>query len=160
MRRENECVRESQGIHVSAVQHRTIFQLSSWDGGARSTLPAGVGSVSPGDPRILCVKPREWLLISEDARGQQGNFSGCAFVNLSDALAVTRVAGSAAREVLAKGCGLDFDARAFVVDQCARTRFGQIAVVIDCRAPDQFDLYCGRSYQDYLSLWLREATLA
>jgi len=31
-------------------------------------LPTGVRDVSAGEPRVLCVGPREWLIVSDDTR--------------------------------------------------------------------------------------------
>jgi sarcosine oxidase subunit gamma len=69
-----------------------------------------------------------------------------------------RVQRPDARELLSKGCGLDLHPRFFAPDQCARTRFAQIPVVIDClNGPSRFELYVARSHLSYLHSWLVDA---
>jgi sarcosine oxidase subunit gamma len=85
---------------------------------------------------------------------------GIAAVNLSQRLAVLRLKGPATQAVLAKGCGLDLHPRHFPVGRCARTRFAQLPIVVDCiDATPQFDLYVGRSYLPYLISWLNDAAV-
>ncbi|MGH8139093.1 MAG: sarcosine oxidase subunit gamma [Steroidobacteraceae bacterium] len=129
-------------------------------------LPSTVGAISPGDPRVLCLAPGDWLFVSDRLRGPQtqggirhrfGNES-LAAVDLSDALAVIRIEGDDAREVLSKGCGLDFHVRHFPANHCARTRFAQLPLVIECREhPQAFELSVARSYCSYLRSWLLDS---
>jgi sarcosine oxidase subunit gamma len=62
--------------------------------------------------------------------------------------------------VLSKSCGLDFHPRRFALGHCARTRFAQIPVLIDCvDALPRFELYVQKSYSHYLEDWLIDAAL-
>jgi sarcosine oxidase subunit gamma len=62
--------------------------------------------------------------------------------------------------LLSKGCGLDLHPRSFPAGRCARTRFAQIPVVLDCPDEDsRFDMYAGRSYRQYLHEWLLDAAV-
>jgi sarcosine oxidase subunit gamma len=81
-----------------------------------------------------------------------------ALVDLTAGLVVFEVSGSAVREILAKSCGLNFHPRRFGPGHCARTRFAQIPVVIDCiQDPGIFELYAPRSYLHYLKDWVCDA---
>jgi sarcosine oxidase subunit gamma len=156
---------------VSVLSGRKSVRLKLWlhqDPGmcaateiGRLRLPARVGTTIPGDPRVLCVAPREWLLVSDVLAGcelrehiERQAGQNVAVADLSDGLAVLRIEGSAAQEALTKGCGLDLHPRTFHEGLCARTRFAQIAVTLDRLASNQFDLYVGRSYLAYLHSWL------
>jgi sarcosine oxidase subunit gamma len=67
-------------------------------------------------------------------------------VDYSDRLAVIEVRGTAARALLSKGCGLDLSDRAFPARYCARTRFAQLAVILECLDDSRFELTVARSY--------------
>jgi sarcosine oxidase subunit gamma len=70
------------------------------------------------------------------------------------------VRGSAARELLSKGCGLDLHPESFPAGHCARARFAQIPVVIEClEEPPRFEMTVARSYLQYLQSWLEDAAV-
>lgn len=48
-------------------------------------------------------------------------------------LVALRIEGTAVREVLAKGCGLDLQPHIFSEGFCARTRFAKPPTALDCR---------------------------
>jgi sarcosine oxidase subunit gamma len=78
-------------------------------------------------------------------------------VDNSSGLAVFRIVGPGARDLLAAGCGIDFRAKKFPVGDCCRTRFAQIAAVIAADDAEHFDIYVDRSYEGYLDEWLRDS---
>jgi heterotetrameric sarcosine oxidase gamma subunit len=73
--------------------------------------------------------------------------------------AALKLRGAACREVLAKVCGLDFRPRVFHEDSCAQTLLAQVFATLDCRAPQEFDVYVARSYLWHLHAWLVHATV-
>jgi sarcosine oxidase, subunit gamma len=160
---------------ITAVGYRTVLRLKSWQwrsaGGASVVLagwelPTGVGEMGSGPMRALCVGLDEWLLISQEldsqvmrARLEPLLIAQClALVDLTDALVAFEVQGAVARELLAKGCGLDL--QQFSPGRCARTRFAQIPVTIQCLdEPMRFELLVARSYATYLRVWLIDAAM-
>ena len=78
-------------------------------------------------------------------------------VDYSAGLAVYRLTGTGARDLLAAGCGLDFRDDKFPLGTCCRTRFAQIAAVIVAEGGEHFDIYVDRSYEKYLSDWLSDS---
>jgi sarcosine oxidase subunit gamma len=165
-------------VQINPVSGRTWLRLKSWlpqytTGGkpvalAGYELPSQVGATLSGAMHVLCVGPGEWLIASHGHTASalreriehdlQGN--GLALVDLTDGLATLAVSGSLARELLSKGCGLDFHPRSFPPGQCARTRFAQIAVVIECLdAPARIELIVARSHVRYLRSWLADAAI-
>lgn len=155
-------------------EKRSLWALKSWlplaakerlvIGGV--TIPTAVGETTSGRIRVLKTAPCECLLIPPDcpasalADDLESRLPKEWFwVDLSDALMEITLRGRAAREVLAKGCGLDFHAREFPIGHCARTRFTGVAVVIDCLSDVEFALYVGRSYVDFTQAWICDAAL-
>jgi sarcosine oxidase, subunit gamma len=163
-------------VQIAALTFRTSLRLKSWlpevTNGEKPVVLAGrqlplqVGATLPGPPRVLCVGPGEWLVVAyprqalelrEDIEPDLSR-QGLVVVDLTHGLAGLDVRGSAARDVLSKGSGLDFHPRSFPVDRCARTRLAQIPVVIDCLdAPPRFELNVARSYFQYLHSWVFDA---
>ena len=131
-------------------------------------LPERVGETAEGANTVaLCIGPGDWLIVSDtsDATALRQRVEGATrdveitTVDLTDGLAVLEVSGPVARELLAKGCGLDLDPAGFSGGRCARTRFAQVSVVIHCRGHATFTLYVARSYASYLDSWLRDAAI-
>ena len=126
------------------------------------SLPAKTGHCSGDNPIALCLRPREWLLISESVESsdllQHANSiidpKRTAVNDNSDALGVFRLSGNGAPWLLSKLSGLDYLAGAVSGEHCARTRMGNIAVVVHYHKvgdePFVFDLVFDRSFTKYL----------
>lgn len=97
-----------------------------------------VGQVAGTDDRIvLCVRPGRWLWVEprQEAGASAGQWEeACAgvatVVDLSSALKVYALAGSAVSEVLARGCRLDLNPGVFAAGRAARTLMAQVSVII------------------------------
>jgi len=135
---------------------------------ADQPLPNRVGATAAGAMRVLCTGPGDWLITSQahSAASLRVHLEpglseqGLVLVDLTDGLAVFETRGAAARDVLSKGCGLDFHPRSFPPGRCARTRFAQVPVVIDYLEESScFELYVPRSYGSYLHAWLSDAAI-
>lgn len=167
---------KAAAIQMTAVSGRALLRLKSWlpeyANAAKPVVLAGrelplqVGATLSGPMRVLCVGPGEWLIVSHEypASGLRERIEpdlpeyGLALVDLTDGIAGLDVRGCAAREILSKGCGLDLHPRSFPADWCARTRFAQIPVVIECLDnPPRFELHMARSYFHYLRGWIADA---
>jgi sarcosine oxidase subunit gamma len=170
--------RAPAGAQITFATGGTVLRLKSWLPQPRSgdeslviggqAFPAHVGATSSGAMRALCIGPREWLMVSQE--GAASNVrkriepelaqGGLVWVDVTDGLVALEVRGSAAREILSKGCGLDLHPRSFPAGRCARTRFAQIPVIVECvdQMP-RFELYVARSYVDYLHAWLADAAV-
>lgn len=113
---------------------------------------------------VLWLGPDEWLVVSETQSGHglatrmQHALRGihAAVIDVSDASVVYAVSGAHAREVLAKGCSLDFHPRAFPPGRCARSLLAVVPVLIHLRSAEPcFELYVARSVGEYVRAWLR-----
>ncbi len=165
-------------IAIESAVHASVHRVVSWmpehraGGGtivlAGRELPATVGARLRGPIRVMCVAPGDWLVVSHQHHpvivrehfGVDLPKYGLVLADLSDALAGLVGRGPGARELLSKGCGLDFHPKSFPADSCARTRFAQIAVVIEAREEETcFELYVARSHSAYLRDWLTDAAV-
>src|SRR5580658_180008 len=94
-------------------------------------LPASACRAAPdGERAALWLGPDEWLLIAPEAA-----------------------------TLLAAGCPLDLDARAFPVNMCTRTVLGKAEVVLWRTGTQQFRIEVWRSFAAYVCAFLAEATL-
>lgn len=160
-------------LRVATAPVGALLRLKSWRDGAiplsldRGQWPAHVGDTLNGPIRVQCVAPGDWLILSHQFPSaelrkelQAGLPEGLVLVDMSDAFASLEITGSAARDVLSKGCCLDFHPRVFLVGRCARTRFAQMPVVLECLDDTpRFEMTVARSYHHYLHSWLVDASV-
>jgi sarcosine oxidase subunit gamma len=115
---------------------------------------------------ILWYGPDEWLLITPHraapalsrklAEALQGVFSAVNEVTGGNTL--LELSGSAARELLSKGCPMDLHSSVFSTGQCAQTLIGKTGFTLyqTDQAPN-YKLVVRRSFADYLGHWLLDA---
>lgn len=130
-------------------------------------LPLAPNTVArAAEVSVLWLGPDEWLVLAAPGAeaglvaGLQEAIGGrhCAVVDVTGNRTVFRLSGEPARDVLAKGCGLDLHPRVFAPGQCAQTlvaRAGVILAQID-DAPT-FDILPRRSFGEYVWRWLVDA---
>ena len=159
----------NSGVNIERIDDLSIVSLKvsskSIDSAIDGFQLAAPLSANGSDPRSLWIGPDRWLLISssisadllvkrcEEALADVLHNA----VDNSAGLAVFRIAGPGARDLLASGCGLDFRDEKFPVGNCCRTRFAQIAAIISADGPERFDIYVDRSYETYLGDWLGDS---
>lgn len=110
--------------------------------------------MSPDEVLLIC--PRETTAAVTDALADALSGIHHLIADVSDARAIFRLEGHAAREVLAKGAPVDLSRAAFGVGDLRRTRIGQVAAAFYQigDGPDAFEIICFRSYARYLWDWL------
>jgi heterotetrameric sarcosine oxidase gamma subunit len=163
------------GMRIRLVAGRSILRLKSWMPSTNAQfvvagvqLPTKVGAVAfAGDFRALCVGPDDLLLASSrqlsapmrERIARDSLSQGIAVVDLTPGISVIELSGGA-RGILARSCSLDFEPQTSAHFQCARTRFAQLAVVIDLhKGGNAIDLYVARSHGAWLTGWLADATV-
>lgn len=169
---------DTEELKVATRVPRAVLEIRSWLPGHKSgestleldgrELPREVGVTLPGPLHILCLAPGEWLLVCDEEsaaniseRVASDLAARCAvLVDTTDAVGTLSVRGPLARDVLSKGCGLNFHPQAFLVGRCARTRFAQMFVIVE-RTGDapSFCLYVARSYLRFLADWIADAAV-
>jgi len=122
-------------------------------------LPDTVGACRGTGPAALCLGPREWLILEdrETPEARAGNIRAGdqpCWTDLSEGMAVFRLEGAGAPWLLNKLSCLDFQSCHGAETHCARTRMGQIAVVVhfhrSADGAERFDLLVERSFARYL----------
>jgi len=116
--------------------------------------------------RTLWLGPDEWLITAADGAAPE-LFSWMSRAAVSHRAEVTdlsagriiiEIAGSKARRLLEKGCGLDLHPRVFGPGCCAQTLFAKLPVIIDqTSAAPSYRLFVRRSAARWLCDWLIDA---
>lgn len=143
-------------------------------GGAEVRLAAGQAlelelpsaacrAVAAGDRAALWLGPDEWLLIAPEdstdsaalqaALGQRPH----SLVDVSHRQLAIEVSGAHAATLLAAGCPLDLDPRAFPVGMCTRTMLAKAEVILWRTGPEVFRIEVWRSFAPYVAAFLEEA---
>jgi sarcosine oxidase, subunit gamma len=120
-----------------------------------------------GERAALWLGPDEWLLIAAD--GSAASLAAAldealqalphSLVDISHRQIALAVKGPAAATLLAAGCPLDLDERAFPVSMCTRTVLARAEIVLWRTGTQVFRIEVWRSFAGYVSAFLAEATL-
>ncbi|MSQ98844.1 MAG: hypothetical protein EXR85_06065 [Xanthomonadales bacterium] len=158
-------LRELDGITLLRLRSLQDFNaLESSMAACGIVLSAKVNECSGQDPVALCQAPRDWLLFSERISAKRLleqmqpalHAQRTIALDMSSALAVFRLSGSAAPWLLSKLCGLDVHAGIQTGAHTARTRLQHAAVTLHYHAGEGpaskpvFDLIFDRGYAAYL----------
>lgn len=129
-------------------------------------LPVTPNTLSSADHQIYWLGPDESLIITSDARSQdllarlRKSLSGqhASVIDVTGGQVSMHLSGTAVRDVLAKGCTLDFDPGVFKAGTCAQSALAKANVLLGL-INDQptFELIVRRSFGKYLMLWLEHA---
>lgn len=155
-------------LHSLLVPERLQKALAGCD----INLPLQGNESFGHEPLALCLRPGEWLLVSEMNQIHEllqrlkpvlateelstGQSAKTSLLDFSDGHAVFRLSGKAAPWLLSKISSVDFLAAAANGQHAVRTRMGQIAVVVsyhpasDAGSEFVFDLIFDRSVAAYL----------
>ncbi len=155
------------GIEIREIKPLTAVQVAAFDAdGAASAVDRTLGAPAPsgrngvataGEATVLWTGPGRWLVIEPESRDLASllryPFPGdiAAVTDLSHARTALRVEGPKVRDLLAKLCTLDVDPAVLPAGSCAQTQFGQIGVLLYCRAHDGFDVFVPRGFA--VSAW-------
>ncbi len=108
----------------------------------------------------LAVRPGRWLVLEPPAatgatlaQWQQPCAGAAAAIELTCALNAFCLAGAAAREVLARGCRLDLEPRAFPAGRAAATLMVQVSVLL-AALPEGWLLLTPATTARHLREWL------
>ena len=127
-------------------------------------VPAAACRAGSGGGRAaLWLGPDEWLLIAPEGDACLTALRRAlaaldhSLVDVSHRQVGLSVSGPAAALLLASGCPLDLDPRAFPVGMCTRTVLAKTEVVLWRTAAEAFRIEVWRSFAPYLADYLAEA---
>ncbi len=130
------------------------------------TLPVVPNTIGAGNRRIYWLGPDEWLVVCSvsEARNliaelrESLSAQHASVTDVTGGQIAMQLSGSGAREVLCKGCTLDFRPRSFEVGSCAQSGLAKANVLIGLLDNQPtFQIIVRRSFAEYLALWLRHA---
>lgn len=122
-------------------------------------------AASAGTHACLWLGPDEWLVLAPAADGAALAAALAealkelphSLVDVSHRQVALALTGATAALLLAAGCPLDLDARAFPVGMCTRTMLAKAEIVLWRQAPERFRLEVWRSFAPYVTHYLAEA---
>ncbi|MDH3475435.1 MAG: sarcosine oxidase subunit gamma, partial [Rhodospirillales bacterium] len=86
--------------------------------------------------------------------------AGLTFTEVGEGRAALRLGGPRSIDLLRKGTSLNLHPRVFRPGDCAQTKLAQCGVLL--HRPGEaavYDIFCERSFAEYLWLWLEDAAL-
>lgn len=118
-----------------------------------------------GERSCLWLGPDEWLVLAPAAAGAALGAALAAalselphsLVDVSHRQVALSLTGPQAPLLMAAGCPLDLDARAFPVGMCTRTVLAKAEIVLWREAAARFRLEVWRSFAPYVTQYLAEA---
>lgn len=129
--------------------------------------PAANKFSKAGGRYVVWLGPNEFLIICEAGKDEElaNTLSNalenqhCAVTNITDALTALNLRGNAIRQILAKGCAIDFHPKKFKPGDSAQTLLSQVAITLLALSDNEFMVMCRSSYSPYLYDWLCDAAV-
>ena len=165
---------ENDLLKISEVKDLTIVQIVQYkrskvqlkgiqiDGLEFSLQSPKVSSNK--ETRILWSAPSTWLVISRrenivEIIKEKCNSDSFAITDISHSRAIIQIKGPQAKDILKKGCPLNFNE--FENNNCAGTVFHGINIVVDFvdNNPDTFNLFTLRSFGESFYHHITDAAL-
>ena len=129
-------------------------------------LPVALTLVANGETSLQWMGPDEWLLIvpeGEEFATEQRLREALAgqhiqIVNVSGGQTLVELSGEKVRELLMKSTPYDVHPSNFPVGKAVGTHFAKSQLIIRHTAEDVWELVVRRSFDDYIWLWLQDAS--
>lgn len=129
------------------------------------TLPIEPNTISSGDLDVFWLGPDEWLILASSMQVpaiEAALVPALAGIHsavnvIGGGQAAIGLAGNHVRELLAKGCTIDFHPRKFASGMCVQSGLAKANVLIAVPDDDVVMLIVRRSFSDYLLRWLSDA---
>ena len=165
---------ESDLLNITEVKNLNIIQIVQYKNSKTQLSVIKIDDLevplqnlkvlSNRDTRILWNSPNTWLVVSKkediiktiNAKCTNENF---AITDISHSRAVMQIKGSQAKEVLKKGCPINFNE--FEKNKCVGSVFHGINIVVDCvdDYSQTFNLLTLRSFGESLYHHITDASL-
>ena len=165
---------ESDLLNISEVKDLMIIQIVQYKSSKVQLNSAQIDGLefplqnskvsSNKETRILWSAPNTWLIISRKENiveiiNETCNSENFAVTDISHSRAVIQIKGLEAKEILKKGCPLNFNE--FEKNNCAGSIFHGITIVVDFvdNNPDKFHLFTLRSFGESFYHHITDAAL-
>ena len=165
---------ESDLLNISEVKDLTVVQIVQYKRSKVQLNSIQIDNLefslqnskvsSNKETRILWTAPATWLVISRKENivkiiKEKCDNENFAITDISNSRAVIQIKGIQAKEVLKKGCPLNFNE--FEMNNCAGTVFHGINIVVDFvgKNPDTFNLLTLRSFGESFYHHITDAAL-
>ena len=166
---------DAVGLFFHVMEHLGKLNIRG-DNSLKAAVKAATGCHFPplanhfetaGERHIVWLGPDEYLLLCEsgkekalyDTLTSTIKTNHFAITDVSDSLCALSLSGAAVRDVLAKGCSLDFLPSKFGADRCAQSLLAHAGITLMAFPDDAFILICRTSFAPYLHDWLVDAAL-
>ena len=165
---ENDLLKISEAKDLTVVQivqyKRSKVQLSSIQIDGLEFFLQSPKVSSNKETRILWSAPSTWLVISRKKNiveiiKEKCNSDNFAITDISHSRTIIQIKGLQAKDILKKGCPLNFNE--FENNNCAGTVFHGINIVVDFVGsnPDRFNLLTLRSFGESFYHHITDAAL-
>ena len=163
------------GITLRERPNLSIIQVAAYPDTAEKTgtvIRSLVGAFPPPEPnrsimvdstQICWIGPHKWWIIETDQQNRAESIAshlgnGAAVTTQGHGRSCIRLSGPSARDLLPKGCTLDFHPSRFSAGHCAQTSLGHVNTLINCIDDEPiFDLFVLRSYAVSFWEWITDA---
>jgi sarcosine oxidase subunit gamma len=168
---------ESAGVTVQILQGFASINLrgkvenaefvASVTSALGQQLPVIANTMTIGNHRVFWLGPDEWLIMASAndtpelllQLRESLSTQHASVTDTSGGQVSLQLAGPAARDILAKGCTLDFHPDKFGVGSCAQSGLAKASVLIGLiDETPSFQIVVRRSFAEYLVLWLHAAS--
>ena len=163
------------GLTFHVMEHLGKLNIRG-DNSLKAAVKAATGCHFPplanhfetaGERHIVWLGPDEYLLLCEsgkekalyDTLTSTIKTNHYAITDVSDSLCALSLRGAAVRDVLAKGCSLDFLPSKFGTGRCAQSLLAHAGITLMALPDDAFILICRTSFAPYVHDWLVDAAL-
>ena len=163
------------GLTFHVMEHLGKLNIRG-DNSLKAAVKAATGCHFPplanhfetaGERHIVWLGPDEYLLLCEsgkekalyDTLTSTIKTNHFAITDVSDSLCALSLSGAAVRDVLAKGCSLDFLPSKFGTGRCAQSLLAHAGITLMALPDDAFILICLTSFAPYVHDWLVDAAL-
>ena len=171
---DHQRLNEKDLLKISEIKNLTIIQIAKYNRSKIQVndllidglnLPLENLKVSSNSKtRILWSGPNVWLVVSSKENivqtiEKECNSENFAVTNISHSRAIIQIKGFKAKEILKKGCPINFND--FKKNDCASSVFHGITIVVDCMGndPQTFNLLTLRSFGESLYHHITDASL-
>ena len=166
---------DAVGLVFHVMEHLGKLNIRG-DNSLKAAVKAATGCHFPplanhfetaGERHIVWLGPDEYLLLCEsgkekalyDTLTSTIKANHFAITDVSDSLCALSLSGAAVRDVLAKGCSLDFLPSKFGAGRCAQSLLAHAGITLMALPDDAFILICRTSFATYVHDWLVDAAL-